>query len=265
MSNSKSFESFVDKPLGYVEGIALSVGRSLNNNIYTVDECKNVTKKLLNAPMYYEHVNATASIGRVTESDFDGYNVHYRAAIFDEEAWNRIQTGTISKVSIGFNYEYAEPVNGQLMHNLNNLELSLVALGGVKNASIAPIKVKNEHLLPPFKISESLSVEQQRAVESMADVNLRDIIANAKKKADAAAIAEKDAAIELQIRAKIAKEVELENAAKAAPSSETDGALTPRQIIRDEVRQQLNAAIIETNNQIKKRQAELSAEKEKEK
>jgi hypothetical protein len=263
---SKAAESFVAQPLGYVQGIALSVGRSRNMNIYSKDECQNVARKLVNAPMYWEHINARYSIGKVLESSFDGFNVHYKAVIYDEEAWNMIKTGTISRVSIGFNYQYAEPVNGQLMHNLDNLELSLVALSGVPNASISP--VKNEHLLPPltFKMSESLNVEPQRIVESMDDVNLRDIIDATAKKRAAAAIAEKDAAIEAQMRAKILSEQAVEaekNAAKAAvaataPSPETDRELTPREIISDEVRRQLNAAIIETNRRIQKRQAELA-------
>lgn len=238
ISEKVAAESFEDKPVGYVEGVALTVGKSRNNNIYSVAECKNVARKLINAPMFYEHVNATASIGRVTETSFDGYSVFYRAAIYDTESWNRIKTGTISKVSIGFNYEYAEPVNGQLMHNLDNLELSLVALGGVPNASIAP--VKNEHLLPSFKITESLGAEH-KGVESMEDVSLRDIIANTKKKANAAAIAEKDAAIEAQIRAKI----EVENAAKNAAAAPTDAEqkITIKQFIETEIDRRL--AVIE--------------------
>ena len=239
ISEKVAAESFVDKPLGFVQGIALSVGRSLNNNIYSVAECKNVTKKLLGRPMYYEHVNAEASIGRVTETDFDGYNVHYKAAIFDTESWNRIQNGVITKVSIGFNYEYAEPVNGQLMHNLDNLELSLVALGGVPNASIAP--VKNEHLLEPFTIGEHLEVEQYRGVESMKDVRMQDILDAVNKKKNAKAVAESVAALETALRGKI----EAENAAATPTEPET-----PRQIIADEVAKQLTALVAETKKQM---------------
>lgn len=257
MSNPKSFEAFVDKPLGFVEGIALSVGRSRNNNIYSVDECKNVTKKLLGAPMFYEHVNAAASIGKVVETNFDGFNVHYKAAIFDAESWNRIKTGTITNVSIGFNYQYAEPVNGQLMHNLDNLELSLVALGGVPNASIAP--VKNEHLLQPFAIGEHVGVEPYRSVEKMEDVSLRDILDAAAKKKKAAAIAESVAALETALRAKIDAENAAKNAAAAAavvatappevaaaaPTTPKTEELTLTKAIQDEVAKQVKKQLAE--------------------
>jgi hypothetical protein len=258
---TKASESFVAQPLGYVQGIALSVGRSRNMNIYSKDECQNVARKLVNCPMYWEHINARYSIGKVLESSFDGCNVHYKAVIYDEEAWNRIQTGIISKVSIGFNYEYSDEVDGHLLHNLDNLELSLVALSGIKNASIAP--VMGEHLLEPFSIGEHVGVEQNQKVESMSDVSMRDILDAAAKKKAAAAIAEKDAAIEAQMRAKILSEQAIEaekNAAKAAPPPETDGELTPRQIIREEVQKQLNTAIVETNNRIKKQLAEKEKE-----
>ncbi|MCJ7430056.1 hypothetical protein MUO83_02415 [Candidatus Bathyarchaeota archaeon] len=256
-----SRESFVAQPLGYVQGIALSVGRSRNMNIYSKDECQNVARKLVDAPMFWEHINARYSIGKVLESSFDGFNVHYKAVIYDEEAWNMVQTGTISKVSIGFNYEYSDEVDGHLLHNLDNLELSLVALSGVPNASIAP--VKGEHLLEPFRIGEHVGVEQNQKVESMDDVSMREIVENTKKKAAAAAIAQKDAAIEAQIRAKIEAENAAKNSAAAAASATLTTEpeqLTPRQIIHDEVQKQLTAVIIETNRQIQKRQAEKEKE-----
>jgi hypothetical protein len=66
----KVIESTADKPLR-IGGIAMAAGMSRNFNIYTPDELAIFAEKLVNAPVYIEHVTAGNAVGKVTKCSYE--------------------------------------------------------------------------------------------------------------------------------------------------------------------------------------------------
>jgi len=128
-------EKIVDKPLR-IRGIALTAGISRNLNIYTTEELKSFVDKLVDAPVYIEHVAVPNAVGKVVKADWDGENLWYEAEIYDEETAEKIRRGLVRHVSIGADYETIDIVNGKVPHGLHNAELSLVAVPGIPEANI---------------------------------------------------------------------------------------------------------------------------------
>jgi hypothetical protein len=128
-------EKIVDKPLR-IRGIALTAGISRNLNIYTTEELKSFADKLVDAPVYIEHVAVPNAVGKVVKAEWDGENLWYEAEIYDEETAEKIRKGLVRHVSIGADYETIDIVNGKVPHGLHNAELSLVAVPGIPEANI---------------------------------------------------------------------------------------------------------------------------------
>jgi hypothetical protein len=132
-------EKVVDKPLK-ISGLAMTAGISRNFNIYTPTELQSFAGKLVDAPVYMEHVTAMNAVGKVTRTDWDGHNLLYEAEIYDEETAAKIRKGLIRHVSVGADYESVDLVNGKVPHGLFNAEMSLVAVPGIAETNIQIIE-----------------------------------------------------------------------------------------------------------------------------
>jgi hypothetical protein len=128
-------EKVTDKPLK-IRGVAMTAGLSRNLNFYTSEELKSFSEKLVNAPVYLEHVTAPNAVGKVTKTEWDGKNLLYVAEIYDEDTADKIRKGLIKHVSVGADYESIDQVNGKVPHGLFNAEMSLVAVPGISETNI---------------------------------------------------------------------------------------------------------------------------------
>jgi hypothetical protein len=125
----------MDKPLR-IRGLAMTTGMSRNFNIYTPQELQSFAGKLVDAPVYMEHVTAQNAVGKVTKTEWDGQNLLYEAEIYDEDTASKIRKGLIRHVSVGADYESIDLVNGKVPHGLYNAEMSLVAVPGISETNI---------------------------------------------------------------------------------------------------------------------------------
>ena len=132
-------EKIATSPLR-IRGIALVTGISRNLNFYTTEELSAFAGKLVNAPMYIEHISVPFAVGKVTNTVWDGQRLLYEAEIYDEEAAEKIRKGLIKHVSVGADYESVDLINGKIPHGLHNAELSLVAVPGIPEANIQIIE-----------------------------------------------------------------------------------------------------------------------------
>jgi hypothetical protein len=128
-------EKIADKPLR-IRGIAMTTGMSRNFNVYTSEELQAFSGKLVNAPVYIEHVAVPNAVGKVTKTDWDGHNLWYEAEIYDDETAEKIRKGLIQHVSVGADYEAIDVVDGKVPHGLHNAELSLVAVPGIPETNV---------------------------------------------------------------------------------------------------------------------------------
>ena len=62
----KIVEAMAGKPLR-IGGITMAAGMSRNFNVYTPDELAVFAEKLVNAPVYIEHVSVETATGKVTK------------------------------------------------------------------------------------------------------------------------------------------------------------------------------------------------------
>ncbi len=130
-------EDLADRPLR-IGGVALVVGMSRNFNVYTPEELQAFAEKLVNSPVYMEHVTASDAIGKTTKTSFDAQTrcLLYEAEIYDTAVAEKIRKGLIQHVSVGADYQTIDLVNAKVPHGLYNAELSLVAVPGVPEANI---------------------------------------------------------------------------------------------------------------------------------
>ncbi len=128
-------EKMVDKPLR-IRGVAMTAGMSRNLNIYTAEELQVFSGKLVNAPVYIEHVAVPNAIGKVIKTDWDGRILWYEAEIYDDQIAEKIRKGLIQHVSVGADYEAFDVVGGKVPHGLHNAELSLVAVPGIPETNV---------------------------------------------------------------------------------------------------------------------------------
>ena len=128
-------EKVLDKPLR-IQGLAMTTGMSRNFNIYTPQELESFAGKLVNAPVYLEHVTAQEAVGKVTKTQWDGQNLLYEAEIYDPDTADKIRNGLIKHVSVGADYQTVDLVNGKVPHGLFNAEMSLVAVPGIPQTNI---------------------------------------------------------------------------------------------------------------------------------
>ncbi|MBT0159053.1 hypothetical protein G4O51_03615 [Candidatus Bathyarchaeota archaeon A05DMB-2] len=128
-------EKIVDKPLR-IRGVAMTSGVSRNFNIYTPEELQAFASKLVNSPVYIEHVSADSAVGKVTKTDWDGHALWYEAEIYESEVADKIRKGLVQHVSVGADYETLDILDGKVPHGLHNAELSLVAVPGIPETNI---------------------------------------------------------------------------------------------------------------------------------
>jgi hypothetical protein len=93
-------EKIVDKPLR-IRGVAIAAGMSRNFNIYTPGELQAFAAKLVDAPVYIEHVSVDSAVGKVTKTEWDGHALWYEAEIYESEIADKIRKGLIQHVSVG--------------------------------------------------------------------------------------------------------------------------------------------------------------------
>ena len=132
-------EKIVDKPLK-IRGIAMTAGMSRNFNIYTSEELQAFASKLVDAPVYIEHVSVDNAIGKVTKTEWDGHTLWYEAEIYESDIADKIRKGLIQHVSVGADYEAIDVVDGKVPHDLHNAELSLVAVPGIPETNISVLE-----------------------------------------------------------------------------------------------------------------------------
>ena len=151
-------EKMADQPLR-IRGIAMTTGMSRNLNIYTAKELQAFSDKLVNAPVYIEHVAVPNAIGKVTKTNWDGYNLWYEAEIYDEPIAEKIRKGLIQHVSVGADYEAIDVVDGKVPHGLYNAELSLVAVPGIPETNVQILEKlegsKNTHFIRKEGVQEA--------------------------------------------------------------------------------------------------------------
>ena len=128
-------EKIVDKPLK-IRGIAMTAGMSRNFNIYTPEELQGFASRLVNSPVYIEHVSVDKAIGKVTKTDWDGHALWYEAEIYESDVADKIRMGLVQHVSVGADYEAIDVVDGKVPHGLHNAELSLVAVPGIPETNV---------------------------------------------------------------------------------------------------------------------------------
>src|SRR3972149_2406353 len=132
-------EKIMEKPLR-IRGVAMTAGMSRNFNIYTPEELQTFAGKLVDAPVYVEHVTTTNSVGKVAKTEWDGQRLWYEAEIYDDEIAEKIRNGLIRHVSVGADYETLDIVDGKIPHGLCNAEVSLVAVPGISETNIRIIE-----------------------------------------------------------------------------------------------------------------------------
>jgi len=143
-------EKILEKPLR-IRGVAMTAGMSRNFNIYTPEELQAFAGKLVDAPVYIEHVTTANSVGKVAKTEWDGQRLLYEAEIYDDETAEKIRKGLIRHVSVGADYETIDVVDGKIPHGLRNAEVSLVAVPGISETNIQiveALKVREQGVVP---------------------------------------------------------------------------------------------------------------------
>jgi hypothetical protein len=156
-------EKILDKPLR-IRGIAMAVGMSRNSNIYTPQELETFSSKLVNAPVYIEHVAVPNAIGKVTQTNWDGHSLLYEAEIYESDVADKISKGLVQHVSVGADYEAVDLVDGKVPHGLHNAELSLVAVPGIPETNVQVL----EKLSPAdaAKLTDEVAEVKSKLVEA---------------------------------------------------------------------------------------------------
>jgi len=136
-------EKIVDKPLR-IRGVAMTAGISRNFNVYTPEELQRFASKLINSPVYIEHVSVDSAVGKVTKTDWDGQALWYEAEIYESDVADKIRKGLVQHVSVGADYEAIDLVDGKVPHGLHNAELSLVAVPGIPETNISVLEALSQ-------------------------------------------------------------------------------------------------------------------------
>lgn len=171
----------------HIKGTAVDESISYNNIKYTKEELKRAAPSLVDKPILKDHENRIDSlVGRTTEAYFteNGNKVEFEGDIMDATAIEMLQDGRIKNVSIGAKVdklvrEKPNDMNSPLLtEGLMFLELSLVPVQGVKNATISQaifeklgdgIMVEEEKEEEPESESESVPETKTEAVDAKKD------------------------------------------------------------------------------------------------
>ncbi len=165
----KVIESAADKPLR-IGGVAMAAGMSRNFNVYTPDELAVFAEKLVNAPVYIEHVAVENAAGKVTKCSYDAasQSLLYEAEIYDQTIAEKIRNGLIQHVSVGADYDVLDVVDAKVPHGLFNPELSLVAVPGIQETNIKVIeKVEDKQLKEKLSQTEGKLSEAEKTIEDL--------------------------------------------------------------------------------------------------
>ncbi len=111
----------------------MAADMSRNFNVYTPDEHQVFADKLVNAPVYIEHVTVDSAVGKVTKCTYyaESRCLLYEAEIYDQPIADKVRNGLIQHVSVGADYDALDAVDAKVPHGLFNPELSLVAEPGL--------------------------------------------------------------------------------------------------------------------------------------
>ena len=105
----------------------------------------------MEAPVCIEHVTTANSVGKVTETKWDGQRLWYKAEIYDDETAEKIRKGLIRHVSVGADYAHIDIVDGKIPHGLCNAEISLVAVPRISETNIQiveALRIKEQSVEP---------------------------------------------------------------------------------------------------------------------
>ncbi len=165
----KIIEAMEGNPLR-IGGVAMAAGMSRNFNVYTPDELAVFAEKLVNAPVYIEHVYVDNAAGKVTKCNYDAASrcLLYEAEIYDQTIADKIRNGLIQHVSVGADYDTLDVVDAKVPHGLFNPELSLVAVPGVQETNIKVIeKVEDKQLQETLSQTESKLYDAEKVIEDL--------------------------------------------------------------------------------------------------
>lgn len=124
-----------------ISGTAINAGITRNNIRYTSEELMNCAGTLKGKPLMKNHSNKVEDIvGRVREGAYADDKVSYKAFVADKEMQKKIKNKLITDVSIRAKYDTMEEDEDNegvmIVHKLDIVELSLVAVPGDPNTSI---------------------------------------------------------------------------------------------------------------------------------
>ena len=164
-------------------------GHEPNHNIYTVEELQAFASKLVNSPVYIEHVSVENAVGKVTKTDWDGQRLWYEAEIYESDVADKIRKGLVQHVSVGADYEAIDVVDGKVPHGLHNAELSLVAVPGIPETNVqvleklTPQPVKEDssevkELTEKLTESEFKLAEAEKTIEQLRSKQVQVELAN---------------------------------------------------------------------------------------
>jgi hypothetical protein len=165
----KVVESTQSKPLR-IGGVAMAAGMSRNFNVYTPEELAAFAEKLVNAPVYIEHVAVENAAGKVTKCTYDiaSRTVLYEAEIYDPAIADKVRNGLIQHVSVGADYNTLDAVDAKVPHGLFNPELSLVAVPGVPETNVQVLeKLEDKQLKEKLSQTEGKLTEAQKTIEDL--------------------------------------------------------------------------------------------------
>ncbi|NLF87458.1 hypothetical protein GX563_01390 [Candidatus Bathyarchaeota archaeon] len=165
----KVIESTQGKPLR-IGGVAMAAGMSRNFNVYTPEELAVFAEKLVNAPVYIEHVTAETAAGKVTKCNYDAASrsLLYEAEIYDQAIADKVRNGLIQHVSVGADYSLLDVVDAKVPHGLFNPELSLVAVPGIPETNIKVLeKVEDKQLKEKLAQTEGKLSEAEKTIEDL--------------------------------------------------------------------------------------------------
>ena len=164
----------------------LAVARvSRNNRLYLPAELEAAVRRLgeREIPVFWEHISALNAIGKARLFwNPEKYEIFYEAEIYDPAAIQKIEAGIPLRVSLGADYERIDYIDGiEVLRDIVFKELSIVAVPGIPEASIAPVAGESALIVEselfvheravPFeatpKADEGRSWDADRAVASL--------------------------------------------------------------------------------------------------
>jgi len=149
-----------------IRGVAINETTTLNNVKYVADELQKAASSFRNVPILLDHKNEVRNIvGRTTEKvDFNPQfrRIEFEGKIMDKEIREMIRDGRIGSVSIGAKVQdLLEEEDGSMKATgIHGLEISLVAVPGDSQATLAQAFQHSFMLKEKAKLQDELNVEE---------------------------------------------------------------------------------------------------------